>query len=60
MIMPIGAQNFPEALQMGAEVFHTLKKVLKIRGNNTGGSPTRAVSRRRLKRYEAVEVVLRR
>jgi enolase len=32
MVMPIGAKNFPEALQMGAEVFHTLKKVLKDKG----------------------------
>jgi phosphopyruvate hydratase len=35
MIMPIGAKNFPEALRMGAEVFHTLKKVLKEKGYNT-------------------------
>ena len=32
MIMPIGAKNFPEALQMGAEVFHTLKGVLAKKG----------------------------
>lgn len=29
MIMPVGAPNFTEGLRMGAEVFHTLKKVLK-------------------------------
>ena len=28
MIMPVGASSFPEAVQMGAEVFHTLKKLL--------------------------------
>ena len=28
MILPVGAQNFAEALRMGAEVFHNLKKVL--------------------------------
>ncbi|MDD5438661.1 MAG: phosphopyruvate hydratase [Candidatus Omnitrophica bacterium] len=28
MIMPLGAQNFKEALRMGAEVFHSLKKIL--------------------------------
>ncbi len=35
MIMPLGAGCFAEALQMGAEVFHSLKKVLKGRGLNT-------------------------
>jgi enolase len=32
MIMPIGASSFREALRMGAEVFHALKKVLKDKG----------------------------
>lgn len=32
MIMPIGAADFPTALQMGAEVFHVLKSVLKKQG----------------------------
>ncbi len=35
MIMPVGAASFAEALQMGAEVFHALKKVLQGRGLNT-------------------------
>jgi len=35
MIMPVGAENFREALRMGAEVFHNLKAVLKTRGLNT-------------------------
>jgi len=35
MVMPIGAEDFPEALRMGAEVFHTLKGVLKSKGYNT-------------------------
>ncbi|MCA0407486.1 MAG: phosphopyruvate hydratase [Proteobacteria bacterium] len=35
MIMPIGAETFSEALRMGAEVFHTLKKSLKDAGHNT-------------------------
>lgn len=35
MIMPIGAPNFSEALRYGAEVFHTLKSVLKKKGLNT-------------------------
>jgi len=35
MIMPIGAPKFSEALRWGAEVFHTLKGVLKKRGYST-------------------------
>jgi len=35
MIMPVGAKTFADALRMGAETFHTLKKVLKDRKLNT-------------------------
>lgn len=35
MIRPVGAPNFREAIRMGAEVFHSLKKVLKDRGLST-------------------------
>ena len=35
MIMPVGAPTFSEAVRMGAEVFHTLKKVLHAKGLNT-------------------------
>ncbi|MDR0570310.1 MAG: phosphopyruvate hydratase [Clostridiales Family XIII bacterium] len=35
MIMPVGAPSFREALRYGAEVFHSLKSVLKGRGLNT-------------------------
>lgn len=35
MIRPVGAPNFKEGLRMGAEVFHSLKKVLKGRGLST-------------------------
>ncbi|MFC4737049.1 phosphopyruvate hydratase [Bacillus daqingensis] len=35
MIMPVGAGTFSEALQMGAEIFHNLKKVLSSKGYNT-------------------------
>ena len=46
MIRPVGAKNFSEALRMGAEVFHALKKVLKDRnlstavGDEGGFAPT--------------------
>ena len=36
MIVPIGAETFADALRMGAEVFHALKKVLVKRGLATG------------------------
>ena len=36
MVMPTGAPTFREALRMGTEVFHALKKVLKENGYNTG------------------------
>jgi enolase len=36
MILPVGAESFRHALQMGAEVFHALKGVLKAKGLNTG------------------------
>ena len=35
MMMPVGASCFREALRMGAETFHNLKKILKDRGLNT-------------------------
>ena len=37
MIMPVGAPTFREAVRMGSEVFHNLKKVLKERGYSTVG-----------------------
>ena len=36
MILPVGAKTFKEAIRMGAEVFHNLKKVLTGKGYNTG------------------------
>ncbi|MCL2873376.1 MAG: phosphopyruvate hydratase [Defluviitaleaceae bacterium] len=36
MIMPVGSESFKEALRMCAEIYHTLKKVLKARGLATG------------------------
>jgi len=35
MVQPVGAKTFTEGLRMGAEVFHTLKKVLTAKGYNT-------------------------
>jgi enolase len=36
MIVPVGAPTFKEALRMGAETFHALKKILKNKGASTG------------------------
>jgi enolase len=35
MVMPVGAPSFAEALRMGVEIFHTLKKALTEAGHNT-------------------------
>lgn len=35
MVMPVGAETFREGLRMGAEIFHSLKSVLKDKGLNT-------------------------
>ncbi len=35
MVQPVGADSFKEALRMGAEIFHALKKVLSAKGLNT-------------------------
>ncbi len=35
MVQPVGAKTFTEALRMGAEIFHALKKVLQAKGLNT-------------------------
>ncbi|NRB54612.1 MAG: phosphopyruvate hydratase [Salinicola sp.] len=35
MVQPVGAPNFREALRMGAEIFHSLKKVLSAKGLST-------------------------
>ncbi len=36
MVLPVGAKTFKEAIRMGAEIFHNLKKVLTSKGYNTG------------------------
>ena len=46
MIVPVGAKNFREAVKMGAEIFHNLKKILKKK-ITASMSATRADSRRR-------------
>src|SRR4030066_1485453 len=58
MVMPVGAENFPEALRMGAEVFHTLKKVLKEKGYNTSVGDEGGFAPPLKSNDEAIEVIL--
>ena len=58
MIMPVGAESFAQALRMGAETFHTLKKVLKDRGYNTSVGDEGGFAPSLKSNVEAVEVLL--
>jgi enolase len=58
MVMPVGAENFPEALRMGAEVFHTLKGVLKKKGYNTSVGDEGGFAPSLKSNEEAIEVIL--
>ena len=58
MIAPIGASKFSEALRWGAEVFHTLKGVLKKRGYSTSVGDEGGFAPNLKSNQEAVEVVL--
>ena len=58
MVMPVGAESFSEALRMGAEVFHNLKKVLSEGGKNTAVGDEGGFAPDLASNDEAVEVVL--
>ena len=58
MVMPVGASSFREALRMGAEVFHHLKKVLKSKGLNTGVGDEGGFAPDLKSNVEAIEVIL--
>ena len=58
MIMPIGAERFSDALRWGAEVFHTLKSVLKKKGYNTAVGDEGGFAPSLKSNEEAVEVIL--
>jgi enolase len=58
MIMPVGAENFSHALQMGAEVFHTLKSVLKKKGHSTNVGDEGGFAPNLGSNEEAIQVVL--
>ncbi len=58
MIMPVGAQNFSEALRMGAEIFHNLKAVLKSKGQSTNVGDEGGFAPNLGSNEEAIEVVI--
>jgi enolase 1/2/3 len=58
MIMPIGAKSFSEALRMGAETFHALKKVLSKKGYNTAVGDEGGFAPNLKSNEEALEVIL--
>ena len=58
MIMPVGAENFSDALRWGAEVFHTLKGVLKKKGYNTAVGDEGGFAPSLKSNTEALDVIL--
>jgi enolase len=58
MIAPYGATKFSEAIRMGVEVFHTLKKVLKKRGYSTAVGDEGGFAPNLKSNVEALEVLL--
>jgi enolase len=58
LIMPTGAESFSEALRMGVETFHTLKKVLKEAGHNTSVGDEGGFAPSLKSNVEAVELIL--
>src|ERR1051326_7820692 len=58
MAMPVGAETFAEALQWGAEVFHTLKSVLKKRGYTTAVGDEGGFAPSLKANVEAIELIL--
>src|SRR5436309_2967646 len=58
MVMPIGAESFSDALRWGAEVFHTLKGVLKKRGYNTAVGDEGGFAPSVKSNVEAIEVII--
>jgi enolase len=59
MIMPAGAETFSEALQMGSEIFHNLKKVLSDAGYSTAVGDEGGFAPNLKSNEEAIEVILK-
>jgi enolase len=59
MIMPVGAPNLPEAVRMGAEIFHHLKKILHDAGLGTAVGDEGGFAPNLKSNQEAMELILR-
>ncbi|MHC4788880.1 MAG: phosphopyruvate hydratase, partial [Planctomycetota bacterium] len=59
MVMPVGAPTFAEALRMGAEVFHALKKVLSAAGKSTAVGDEGGFAPDLASNIEALEMIMR-
>ena len=58
MVMPVGAESFAEALRWGSEIYHSLGKVLRGKGYNTGIGDEGGFAPSLKSNAEAVEVIL--
>ncbi len=58
MIMPVGAESFTQAIQMGAEIFHNLKSVLKKKGYSTSVGDEGGFAPNLKSNEEAVQLIL--
>jgi enolase len=58
MVMPVGAESFSEALRAGAEIFHSLKSVLKKRGYATSVGDEGGFAPNLKSNEEAIETIL--
>jgi len=58
MVMPVGAETFSEALRMGTEIFHNLKKVLQKKGLSTNVGDEGGFAPELKSNEEAIKVIL--
>ncbi len=59
MVVPVGASSFSESLRIGAEIFHTLKNVLKKKGYATSVGDEGGFAPNLRSNEEAIETILR-
>ncbi len=59
MIMPVGAKSFHQAIQMGSEIFHNLKNVLKAAGYSTNVGDEGGFAPNLKSNDEGIEVILK-
>jgi enolase len=58
MVMPVGAATFADAVRAGAEIFHTLRGILKKKGHSTGVGDEGGFAPSLSSNQEALDVVL--